>query len=291
MSTLKGVLCATGAALAFSTLSIFGKLAPELGLNTITLLFWRFALAASVLVLLTAKLPLNRSLRLPALLLGLLYAAQATLYFLALSHLPAGTTSLILYLSPALVVGLQWTSGKTPTRAQLLALMAVLLGVTVLAGRMNLTSSGLLGWGLALSSAVCYALYLFLGPRLLKDAPPLAATAQSTLGTGLGLGLLGLGSGDLHVPDPSAWPLIAAVALVPTVLALPATLQASTLLGSDRASLLLTLEPVFVLLLASMVLGEPITLPHLIGGSLILLGAAASSRTSEASTTKLPAAR
>ena len=273
--TLIGVLCGVGAALAFSSLSIFGKLAPELGLGAINLLFWRFGLAACVLLTLTRFRVLKRPFQVRALLLGLLYAAQATLYFLALGHLPAGTTSLILYLSPALVVGLEWMTGQRPDLRQMLALGAVLLGVVVLAGgQTSVNGSSLLGWGFALTSASCYALYLFLGSRLLVDAPPVTATAQITLGTALGMGLVGLGTGEVHLPTSGlSWMMILAVVLIPTVLALPATLQATTRLGAARASMLLTLEPVFVLLLAGFVLQETLQLHQGVGGALVLLGA------------------
>ncbi|MGY2896761.1 drug/metabolite transporter (DMT)-like permease [Deinococcus sp. UYEF24] len=270
--TRLGVACALGAALAFSTLAIFGKLAPGAGLNPVTLLFWRFALASGVLLLLSIRTPLVRSLRPRALALGCLYAAQTTLYFMALTHLSAGTTALILYLSPALVLGLTWLGGRRPTRIQFVAAACALLGVVVLAGRPGGADHSVLGWVLALGSSVCYALYLFLSERLLRGVPELASTAYTTLGTLLGLALLGLSTGQLHVPTVGAgWGLIGAVALFPTVLALPAVLFASGRLGADRTALLLTLEPVFVLALAAGLLHEPIGEMQVLGGGLILL--------------------
>jgi len=59
------------------------------------------------------------------------------------------------------------------------------------------------------------------------------------LGTTLGLGLLGLSTGQIHVPtNGTAWALIGVIVLFPTVLALLATLFASKRLGADRASLI-----------------------------------------------------
>lgn len=272
--TRLGVACALGAALAFSTLSILGKLAPGIGLNPVTLLFWRFALASGVLWVLSSRTPLVRSLRPYALALGLLYAAQTTLYFMALAHLSAGTTALVLYLSPALVLGLTWLGGRRPTMTQLVAVAFALLGVMILAGRAERADQSILGWALALGSAGCYALYLFLGERLLRGSAVLASTAYTALGTMIGLGMLGLSTGQLGVPTTGpSWALIGAVALFPTILALPATLFATRQLGADRAALLLTLEPVFVLALAAGVLYEPIGISQGLGGGLILLGA------------------
>ncbi|SMB82780.1 DMT family transporter [Deinococcus hopiensis] len=269
-----GVICALGAALTFSTLSIFGKLAPEFGLSTTTLLFWRFVLASGVLWSFSYRVGLTQPLQLRTVALGLLYAAQTTLYFTALAHLSAGTTALILYLSPALVLGLTWVSGRRPAAAHLVAAACALLGVVVLAGQADTTDQSVLGWILALSSSFCYALYLFLGERLLNGAAAVPVTAHTTLGTALGLGLLGWHTQQLHLPSTvQQWSLTGVVALFPTVLALPATLFASQRLGADRTALLLVLEPVFVLVLAAALLHEPVGPAQWSGGGLILLGA------------------
>ena len=269
-----GVACALGAALAFSTLAIFGKLAPAFGLSAVTLLFWRFALASGVLLVFSCRAPLSQPVRLRALALGLLYAVQTTLYFTALGYLSAGTTALILYLSPAMVLGLMWLSGRRLATVQLIAAACALLGVVVLGGRVGAADQSPLGWVLALGSSVCYALYLFLGERVLRGVPVLASMAYTMFGTTLALGLIGWGTHQLQLPPTlQAWSLIGAVALFPTVLALPAALFASQRLGADRTALLLTLEPVFVLALAAGLLHEPLGLAQWLGGGLILLGA------------------
>ncbi|GGJ36447.1 DMT family transporter [Deinococcus roseus] len=281
-----GILSAIGAALAFSSLSVVGKLAPEAHLNPNTLLFWRFALASLVLLLISRKtlLPAHfpALFRWPAFVLGLIYTAQTTLYFLALGHLSAGTTSLVLYLTPALVLGLQAWAGLKPSRLQMAAVGCALLGVTVLAGNLSAQDTSVQGWLLVLASAVCYALYLFLGGRWLAASPALPATAISTFGTACGLGLLGLVTQQLHVPTgTTSWTLIGLIMLFPTVLALPAVFFATAKLGSGSTALLLTLEPVFVLLLGTFLLHEPVGLAQMLGGLLILLGAGMASWTGQ----------
>jgi drug/metabolite transporter (DMT)-like permease len=101
------LLCVLSAA-AFGSLAIFGKQAYAGGLGVVGVLALRFGLAAPLLVGLA--LVARRSLRLGwpvALRLlalgGIGYAIQATLFFNALSRIPAGMAALLLYLYPALL--------------------------------------------------------------------------------------------------------------------------------------------------------------------------------------------
>jgi drug/metabolite transporter (DMT)-like permease len=97
------LLCVLSAA-AFGSLAIFGKQAYAGGLGVVGVLALRFGLAAPLLVGLA--LVAGRSLRLGwpvALRLlalgGIGYAIQATLFFNALSRIPAGMAALLyLYL-------------------------------------------------------------------------------------------------------------------------------------------------------------------------------------------------
>src|SRR4051794_30201394 len=95
------LLCLVSAA-GFGAIAIFGKLAYDAGVSTITLLFVRFA-AATLLFTLALRLgrPQPRVAR-RALLVGIAlgavgYALQAGLFFGALQRLDASLTSLLLY--------------------------------------------------------------------------------------------------------------------------------------------------------------------------------------------------
>ena len=112
------LLCVLSAA-AFGSLAIFGKQAYAGGLGVVGVLVIRFVLAAPLLVGLA--LVARRSLRLgwptAVALLGLGgigYAIQATLFFNALSRIPAGMAALLLYLDPALLTSSPPCTARIP---------------------------------------------------------------------------------------------------------------------------------------------------------------------------------
>ena len=134
-------LCLLSAA-GFGAMAIFGKLAYDSGVSTLTLLVVRFALATLIFGTLLATLPsLAASLRVAggrplAIGLGLGaigYATQAGLFFAALQRLDASLLALVLYTYPAWVMlGSLALGREQPTRRRVLALALSSTGLVVL---------------------------------------------------------------------------------------------------------------------------------------------------------------
>lgn len=275
-----GVVYAVLSALGFATLGLWGKFALQLGLNTTTFLTFRFALAALVLLPVATRRQAIRE-RLPQLGFGLVYTVQTSLYFTALGLISAGLTALLLYLAPAFVVLYEWRLGKKPERQQLLGLLISSLGLVVIVGLPASNDANPLGWLLAVLSGACYAGFLVASGRYFPKADSLALTANASLGSALGFVLFGLGTATLHLPtQPLEWGVILGALLLATLLAIPLMFRAIQALGATRASLLLTLEPVFVTALALVFLGEGLSLSKVIGGALIVTGALLAQRKS-----------
>jgi drug/metabolite transporter (DMT)-like permease len=268
-----GALYAVLSALGFATLGLWGKFALQLELSTTTFLTFRFALAALVLLPIATRGQAIRE-RLPQLGFGLVYTVQTSLYFAALGLISAGVTSLLLYLAPAFVVLYEWLLGKKPERQQLLGLLLSSLGLVVIVGLPAASDANPLGWLLAVLSGACYAGFLVASGRLFPNANSLALTANASLGSAVGFIVLGLGTATLQPPaQPLEWGVILGAVLFATLFAIPLMFRAIHALGATRASLLLTLEPVFVAGLALVFLGEPLTIGKLVGGGLIVAGA------------------
>ena len=183
------LLCVLSAA-AFGSLAIFGKQAYAGGLGVVGVLALRFGLAAPLLVGLA--LVARRSLRLGwpvALRLlalgGIGYAIQATLFFNALSRIPAGMAALLLYLYPALVTAGAVALGRSRLdRATAAGLALSLAGIVLVIGLPGERLDAV-GVGLALASACWYTCYILVGEYLLRGVDPLAASAYVELGGGL----------------------------------------------------------------------------------------------------------
>ena len=102
------IFCLLSAA-GFGAMAVFGKLAYHAGVSVDTLLLVRFGLAGALLLALALARGALRNLSRRAVLVGLAmgacgYAAQAGLYFSALSRIDASLVALILYVYPVLVM-------------------------------------------------------------------------------------------------------------------------------------------------------------------------------------------
>lgn len=104
MNRLTGILLIAVSAASFGTLGIFGNFAYAEGVDTFTVLFLRFGLAASfmTIVLILRKEPFPRG-RVLAQLIGmggLGYGIQSFMYMTAIKYASPGLVALLLYLYP-----------------------------------------------------------------------------------------------------------------------------------------------------------------------------------------------
>ncbi len=268
-----GALAAVGSALGFATIALWGKFAPLAGLNVQTFLAWRFALTALMLLpfITRAMPPLERWRQFA---FGGAYIVQTLIYFTALGQTSASVASLLLYLAPAFVVLYEWLLGTRPSAAQLIGLALASLGLVVIVGLPSPSDGTLLGFGLAALSGACYGGFLVASGRLFPRAGSLSLTAHASLGSASGLVALGLVTQSLNVPQNlEAWGVVLGAVVFSTVLAIPLMFRATQVLGATTASLLLTLEPLFVVVLALVFLGEQLSVSKVVGGALILAGA------------------
>jgi drug/metabolite transporter (DMT)-like permease len=268
-----GVFYALASALAFSSLAIWGKLATTHGLATYTLLPWRFGLVALVLLLVAGR---GLAWRDRTILFGtgLMYVAATAAFFGALARISASTTALLLYLAPSFVVLYQRLLGHRPTRAQLSALVLTLAGLALVIGLPGAGDGDALGLALGVATGALYGGYLLVSERWAGGYAPLASTAHMTLAAALCFALAGLFTGTLDVPRGAAqWGVTAGIIVFPTLLAVPTLYIAIRRIGAARTSVICTTEPLFTVLLAALVLGEPLRPVVLVGGLLILAGA------------------
>ncbi len=266
--------------MGFGTLGVWGKLAAQVGLDPFAALAWRFGLVALILLPLTGR-GLSWRQRGPLLAVGLLYTVATTCYFAALDRITAGTTSLLLYLAPAFVILFGWLLGRRPDAPRLVAVALAALGLGLVIGIPGAGDRDPLGLGLAAGAGALYAAYLLASERWLSGVAPLASTGHMALVGGLSFAALSAGRGTLHVPTtPEQWGVILGMAALATLVAVPALYGAIARLGAARASLIGTLEPLFTVLLAALILAEPLRMGVLLGGALILAGAVLAQRRS-----------
>ena len=213
-------------------------------------------------------------------MLGVLgYAGSGSLAALALSLLPAGVTALISNSSPLIVVmlGLLVFHQKIG-RPEIAGTLVGFGGVAVLsAGDIQATGdlgSTLLGSGLALGSAACWAAYTAVARRL-GPADPLVTTAlTSGIGTAV-VAVVALPTQDWGRLAHASAPVLAATlwaGAVATGCTYAAWSYALRRLPAVAVAPFGYLIPVSALSISHVWLGEPLTVPTLAGATLVLLG-------------------
>lgn len=270
-----GILLSVVTALGFSSLSILGKLGQNAHMPSSSLLFWRFLIAGLILMAFNWRSQVSLRSRILMFGFGIVYFVQTNMYFAALERISAGTSSLLLYLAPAFVVLYQRIFfAKRPKPEQLLAIGLSLVGLIVIIGLPNEHDQNLVGVLIGMATGAAYAGYLVASEKLLSKLPAFTISAHTSLATALGFALLGASNNTWRFPNSSLeWSLVAGLVVFPTLIAIPAMFAAIGKIGASQASILFTLEPAFVVLLAALLLGEPLGLSQLLGGGLILTGA------------------
>jgi drug/metabolite transporter (DMT)-like permease len=212
--------------------------------------------------------------------LGVLgYAGSGSLAALALSLLPAGVTALMSNSSPRFVVIVGVLAFHQQVRWPEIAGTLVGFGGVALLSGGDIQATGdlpstLLGSGLALGSAACWAGYTAIARRL-GPADPLATTALTS-----GFGAVVVGAVALPTQDWSRLAHASVPVLVATIwagaIATGCTYAAWSFalrrLPAVAVSPFGYLIPVSALSISHVWLGEPLTASTLVGATLVLLG-------------------
>lgn len=272
LDRLSGIALVVLSAAAFGTLGILGRYAYADGLDTTTILFFRFALAAVALAVyqVARRQPLPRGLTLLQLVgMGALgYVGQAFCYLTALKYASPGLVALLLYLYPVFVVILSalWLNVRI-TRIKILALGLALTGLTLTVGPEGGQLPGIL---LGISAAGIYSLYIIVGDRVMKQVSAVQSSTVIFASAGAMSALLMAVNGP-HLPASTVgWSVIGLIVLVATVLPVVAFLVGLERIGPTNAAMLSTSEPMVTVLLAALLLGEGLNPISLLGGGLIL---------------------
>ncbi|MDX2827320.1 DMT family transporter [Streptomyces ipomoeae] len=294
-----GLGLALGSAVAFGGSGVAAKPLIEAGLDPLHVVWLRVGGAALVMLPLAVR---HRALvrRRPALLAGfglLAVAGVQAFYFASISRIPVGVALLVEYLAPALVLGwVRFVQGRPVTRA---AAVGVVLAVGGLACVVEVWSGlrfDVLGLLLALGAACCQVGYFVLsdqGSEAGESAPdPLGVIAYGLLvgavvltavarPWGMEWGVLG-GTVRTGTTPVAAWVLLGWVVLIATVVAYITGVVAVRRLSPQVAGVVACLEAVVATGLAWVLLGERLSVPQMVGGVVVLVGAYAAQRAAPA---------
>jgi drug/metabolite transporter (DMT)-like permease len=302
-----GIVLIVISACGYGSGPLFAKPAYSAGVDWLTLLAWRFLFAAVVswawLLLWPGQrrtlraLPRRRVLVL--ILLGIFFVGNSGTYFAGLETVSASLAALIVYMYPALVAVMTIRFGRRlEGRRAWGALGLATLGVALAVGGIDQsTAPPLSGLLLMISSPIIYAVWIVLAGRLAgergrraegaalapphdaestessRDAAPTAAVMLTATAVAWWVAALATARPVLPAQIPSdAWVPLVGVGIVSTAIALQAFYAGTRRIGAAQASLVSTVEPIYTIVLASILFGERLTPVQLLGGLLVIVG-------------------
>lgn len=278
MGSLAGIVYAVLSAVCFGMLAVLGKLAYAKGFVAAEILQYRFSIGALLLLLyflVFDRTVLRASPRtlLKALFLGVvLYPVQSLSFMTSLKYIPAATTSLILYFYPVAVSLLSALFFKTRlNRVVILSLLLLVAGCGLVFYDAFLRSINQTGLVLATVSMLIFSVYLIFLEVLLRGENPRTISFYCVLSAALVYTLMSPPVRFLEL-DLAAKALTLALGLVPTALAVTLLYRSVELIGSARASICSTLEPITTVLASALLLGEDVVAIQVAGMALILAG-------------------
>ncbi|MBE6381348.1 MAG: DMT family transporter [Lentisphaerae bacterium] len=267
-----GLISGAVAAAAYGLNPLFARPLYEFGLTPAMVLFYRFALAAVMLVpLLVVKrisFALNVREFFASVLGGALMVASSLCLYSAFNYMDVGLAMTLLFLYPVIVAVVMSTVYREKLSWSIVASIVLALGglicVTLL-GKGNNNSEVHITWQgivLAIGSAVSYALYIVAVRKSAMSNLPSEKLTFYTVLLGAPFFLIFLHGGmDLKLPQElNAWLLLAGVAFFPTIIALALMAVAIDKVGATPTAILGVLEPLTGLLIGIIMYGERLTL-------------------------------
>lgn len=292
-----GLLLIVASAAGFGSGALFARSAYETTtIGFATLMSWRFVLGAGVTWLWIVASPrrraaaraMDRRMVAVGIGLGILYVGNSGTYYAGLERVPASLAALIVFVYPAIVAVLSLRFGRRlEGRRAWGALGLALLGSALTIGGIRADQVPPTEWLVLVALApVIYACWIVIqawltgerragagAPRFSAD--PTATAAVVNTGAAVIWVVLAVALGQPLAPGDvpaAAWPDIAGIAVLTTFVAIVGFTEGSRRIGAAEAALISTIEPVWTITLAALLLGETLTPIQLVGGALILTG-------------------
>jgi len=239
--------------------------------------FWRFVIAVAlawILVLLRGRgqlsevMQLSRQQVMVLLGLGAIFSMAALTAVMSLEFVPASTHILLFYTFPSMVAVISWFLGERLNAVKWIAIGVALLGCALTVGG-EIEIEKPIYLALPLLNALAIAVYMVVAGRYNRTSG-LASGAVSMTGTLIAIFVMAAISG-IRVPQANEARLaLVGQASFSTMLPIVITFVALTYINATHASIVNTIEPVFVIILAGILLDESVGPMQLLGGSLII---------------------
>ncbi|MGH4052947.1 MAG: DMT family transporter [Clostridium sp.] len=278
MDKTKGILYIILSACAFGIMPILAKLSYIGGANTYTTLFLRFFFAAIMLLYyLKSKgisMKVTRKQFILVLIIGVFgFTLTTSSLFMSYNYISIGMASMIFYTYPSIVTLLAFMFYKEKIyKRKIISLLISLIGIYILidTGSVSFNLKGII---LAAAATLLYSLYVLgASHKEFRNINSYVLTFYISCASAVVMFVTANVTGDFNI-HISFYALVSILllAFISTVVALKAFLEGVRIIGPSKASIFSTIEPIVVLILGTLILGEPISVRIIIGSILILL--------------------
>ncbi len=278
-SRLKGVLCGVGAAVSYGMNPLGALPLYADGINTTTVLFYRYGLAVILLGLFMAVKRKSFSITLKEFVilvpLGVLFALSSLTLFASFHFMDAGVASTLLFVYPVMVAIIMAIFFKE--RITFVTVLSILLSLSGIALLYRGGDGGVLdttGVLLVMLSSLTYALYIVIVNKSSLRMSSLKLTFYVLLvGVLLITSCSFFGDGETRIQiltTPSMWLHASILAVFPTIVSLLLMVVAVHEIGSTPTAVIGALEPLTAVMLGVTLFGEELTLRLSVGITFIL---------------------
>lgn len=277
-NTIKGVICAIVAAVSYGTIPLGALCLYEQGVNTDSILFYRYLLALIILcgVMFVKKEGFKVTKRefFTVMSLGAFFMLSSITLFISYKYMDAGIASTLLFVYPVMVAVIMSVFFKEKLSLKIvLSIVLALVGIGLLyKGENGVVLSGT-GVALVLVSALTYAIYMVGINKSKIKLSSLKMTFYVSIACIFWVVLHSFSSAEnnIHlIPSAEGWMWIVFLAIVPTVLSLVSLTIALRCIGSTPVAIMGALEPLTAVLIGVVVFDEAFTI-KLAGGIFLIL--------------------
>lgn len=279
-SKLKGTLCSIGAAVSYGLNPLGALPLYSQGINTNTVLFFRYGLAVVLLALFmffkrqSFAITKNETSILVA--LGILFAMSSLTLFLSFHYMGAGIACTLLFVYPVMVAVMMTVFFKEKlTIITILSIILALSGIALLYKGNDGDVLNITGVILVMISSLTYAIYI-----IVVNKSPLRISSVKLTFYVLLFGVISLIiyslAGDQNnyiqmLTTPEMWFYALILALFPTVISLLLMVVAVHEIGSTPTAIMGALEPLTAVVIGVVMFGEQLTLRMATGVLMILV--------------------
>lgn len=272
-SYTKGYVLAIIASITYGLNPLFAVPLYGMGMDVLSVLFYRYAFAVVVLGLFMkfnrVSFSFSRRQIIPIIAAGFLFALSSYTLFESYRFMDVGIASTILYVTPFFVAIIMSTVFHEKLKPRLIiCIVAALIGIGMISIKYDSTIQNPLGIGLVILSSFVYSIYII----LIKETSIRSMDSSALTFYCLIIGLffffsaMGFGINLTAIPSNlSAYANLLGLSVFPTIVSIVAMTIAIKIIGPVPTSVLEALEPVTALIIGGLMFGEKLTFINVLG--------------------------